>query len=819
MSVAYKALTFPLNELQSSNNVEKTRANTIIRSDSEHLLLFLCKTDILDQDVIFQQTAPNVFLYLHVLSTGATCEFSMPYRLLRIEKTAFVNDIINRRKCVIPQKYFIGSCVRDYFKDVLTLRVEKKLKVSHNIVNSVSDFNSFFHTLYRNVDYKPNKMFTLAHYFFKYGENNTFFVVSEIYEKYYNTVECTDPNENYHLIQYMKRKCQTTTVSELDNQVCEFNTLVELFKTRSLDTYAELNQLSQRYSHEETGGIVCSFAMTKAFQSMKPQDFVKIDNAKEHREMIQLYTETIKYYDKNQFEDLNKDVYENVKSLSISASRLSRYILKQESEPLFGLKMKQSDFKILLSNALLDYYGLIPPPYIDMHPTRILCEMMSGVYDKSDNFAATVIMKLRPFKPILTKWKNRHHEILTLNALTIDRSFPNSVLRLISKHIKEQTINSFMNYCRELEYYIKQYDYFYHEIVNPYLPIFTINADIDIYDKTYSRSYYEDTNQWELKEQLFNSLRMLVIYVCETVMKLPVTKDNTVFYMYESVRDDLAMMNNSKFKLGIRLIIKFSTICFMNREVVDKFLKILNIFRYRYDVLRQIQDDNIFDTAIYGQLNHGIRLPLNMKCDGKKALIPVFFKYHEKNYRYALFMTQSFVHSRNNLDNEASITCVYDSALPTEEMIITFGTEGVLKQMYIAKSNKREPITGGDTAKTSALSKVKFTKEQRDALIDAIDRYSMGRLKQRSNRKILDMLKNRPLVYQHTNKFRWCSGLKFCAITEHNKPLGNPCDYYVRLNSTMDKRLNKRECSIYCKCFSPLCYEKTRKHCIWKCFV
>ena len=92
---------------------------------------------------------------------------------------------------------------------------------------------------------------------------------------------------------------------------------------------------------------MCSFAMTKAFQSMKPQDFVKIDNVKEHREMIQLYTETIKYYDKNQFEDLNKDVYENVKSLSISASRLSRYILKQESEPLFGLKMKQSHLKIL----------------------------------------------------------------------------------------------------------------------------------------------------------------------------------------------------------------------------------------------------------------------------------------------------------------------------------------------------------------------------------------------------------------------------------------------------------------------------------------
>ena len=816
MSIAFKALTFPLTELSSSNNAGTT--SRVIRSNSDHLLLFLCRTDILNEDVTFEQKTPNIFLYLHVLSTGATCNFSVPYRLLLIEKTSFVNDIIS--KCVIPQKYFINNCARDYFKDVLSLRVEKKLKVSNNIVNSVSDFNSFFHTLYRNVDYKPNKMFMLAYYFFKYGENNTFFIVSEIYEKYYNTVECTDPNENYHLIQYMKRKCLNTTVSALDLQVSDFNKLIELFKTRSLTTYAELNLLSKWYSHEETGGIVCSYAMTKAFQPMKPQDFIKKDNSKEHSEMIGSFTDTIKYYDKVQFEDLNNDVYENVKSLTISASKLSRYILKQASEPLFGLKMKQNDFKSLLSNALLDYYGLIPPPYIDMHPTRILCEMMSGVYDKSDTFAASAILKLKPFKPILTKWKNRDHEIVTLNALNIDRSFPSSVLKLIKKHFEKPNIYSFINYCREIEYYIKQYDYFYHEIVNPLMPIYTINADIDIYDKTFISSYYEDENQWDLKEQFFNSLRELVVYVCETVMKLPVTKDNTVFYMYESVRDDLGMMNNPKFKLGIRVIIKFKSICFMNREVVDKFLKILNIFRYRYDILRQIQDDNIFDTAIYGQLNHAIRLPLNMKCDGKKALIPVFFSCHAQNYQYALFMTQSFVHSRNNLENEANITCVYDSALPTEDMIVTFGTEGVLKQMYIAKSgNRRESLTGSDTAKTTALSKMKLTNEQRNALIDAIDRYSGGRLKQRSNRKIFETLRNRPLVYQHTNKFLWCSGLKFCAITEHNKPLGNPCDYYIRLNSNIDKRLNRRECSIFCKCFSPLCYEKTRKHCIWKMFI
>ncbi len=112
-------------------------------------------------------------------------------------------------------------------------------------------------------------------------------------------------------------------------------------------------------------------------------------------------------------------------------------------------------------------------------------------------------------------------------------------------------------------------------------------------------------------------------------MKLPVDEANVTFFLYESVRDDLHKLETSKrFKLGLRLVVKFETIVFEDRTVVDSFLKVLNIYRPLF--LHRLDDDPF---VLYGQPHHDVRLPLNMKPDGSKALLPVLFECHRDNFR------------------------------------------------------------------------------------------------------------------------------------------------------------------------------------------
>jgi hypothetical protein len=202
-----------------------------------------------------------------------------------------------------------------------------------------------------------------------------------------------------------------------------------------------------------------------------------------------------------------------------------------------------------------------------------------------------------------------------------------------------------------------------------------------------------------------------------------------------------------------------------------------------------------------------------MKPDSSKALIPVFFKDHTMTFREALYMTNALVHCKNNNDANAKLFYVHDIHLQNEYIAEKFDNSNIYKDMFFVKSNK----TGQTKYHTSdALKTFKFTEKQKEMLIDAIDRYSCGRLKRHVNVKILKILQNKPLLYQGNNRFSWCSRLKFCAITSHIKPEHNPCDYTVRLKV---KTNGMYECFVYCYCYGSKCRESLKGHCICKCLL
>lgn len=807
--LVFKALTLPKHDFDSCH-----RSKTVIEAKVDLLLLFLCRTTVLAEDACFitdDREQQNVLLYLHVITPDPAIEFSTPYRLLKIEKNVFLQEVLENG-CVLPKKMFTSACVKDFVQTKLMFMSKKQLRYKNSFIRSYSDFNSFFQNLYKNTNFQPLKMFTVAYYFFASGLTTDAHLVSIVFDKYCSTTETTNPKENYHLMNYMIRRYSSTSFKETHSMIDRFANLVNRFQDRSIETFRRLNDISKLYSHEEDGGVVCSYVLTKSFAGLDPVDFISSSRQDKYDEMIQNFEQMIQYYDSSKFEELNSDVLNNVKSSLVSSNELTRYILKKWADDLFGLDVKKGELKHVLTKSLLKYYGNFPPPAIEMHASSILCEMMSGAYNDANQFASSEILKLRPFKPVLTKWKGNEYRVLILNGLNIDKPLSSQVVGSVKRHLRNPSLSSYMEYCIELISHVESSDYYYNETVNPFLPIYTVDFDIDIYDKQYIRLYYESEDQWKVKEDLFESLKRLIIFTCNDVMRLPVTSENTTFFMYESIRNDLDQIDKPNFKLGVRLIAKFTTICFKNSSVVDEFQKILNIYRLRFDHLRRIHDDNIFDAAIYGQLNHEIRLPMNLKPDGSKPLLPIFFKCHSDNFGNALFMTNALVHSRNNLDPNANIQFISQVSKPTEDLIEKFDTSSVLKLMFLAKRDKKVP----DTEAKETLKAFKITKENKKALIDVIDRYSQGRLKQRSNRRILNIFLEKPLVFRGKNKFGWCSGLKFCAISAHEKAMRNPCDYYVCINRLPS---GQHECYIYCYCFSPRCQEQTRKNCVGKCLI
>ena len=178
-------------------------------------------------------------------------------------------------------------------------------------------------------------------------------------------------------------------------------------------------------------------------------------------------------------------------------------------------------------------------------------------------------------------------------------------------------------------------------------------------------------------------------------------------------------------------------------------------------------------------------------------------------------MSSAFVHYRNTCTSNGEVSYIRNVTVPTEETIEKLGTNAIYRKMYMIKSHS----SSSNEKSLDSLKTFTFSQQQKKSLVEAINRYSMGRLRQRSNRIFLHIFEDRPLIYQGKNKFTWCSGIKFCAITQHANAKRNPCDYYIVLNPKQYRQTDKRECYIYCRCFSTICQEHVRHSYIWKCLI
>ena len=86
--------------------------------------------------------------------------------------------------------------------------------------------------------------------------------------------------------------------------------------------------------------------------------------------------------------------------------------------------------------------------------------MMAGAFDDNYQFASTQILNIKPFKSILTKWKENDYRIMTLNSYAIDKHIQKRVIEAIKTHLNNPNIESLMHYCLELVDHISLNDYY-----------------------------------------------------------------------------------------------------------------------------------------------------------------------------------------------------------------------------------------------------------------------------------------------------------------------------------------------------------------------
>ena len=755
----------------------------------------------------------NVYLYLHFLTNGLTSEISSAVRLLGFSLTEWRQKILNNN-CLLTSETFNDNSIKDYTSNFWVANRKGKVVFSHNHCKRYTELNSFFHNLYRNLELDPWKTFLVAYAYFYLGtQTYSLFEMKYIYNTYMQHSKPDldlDTSENFQIIHYMTRLYSQLSSSDLYRRMKQFLYFTQRFNSNTYLLYNSLKTISKSYTHDESAGVVCSYALTKSFQNVPSETYLKqLSMCK--NDIVSRFQSIIDYYNKERYEDMTKDIQAGFQYSSRSFESITRYVLKTTSNNLFLNTTMTRNLKEVLTQSLLKFFGTFPSPQMELQPTLALCELMSGACTSDGHFGSESILQLKPFKPILKRWKGNEHTISMLSGLNIDSPMPKSVEDSLKRHFICPSISTYVNYCSQLLQQVRFKQHYYHEVINPFLPIYTIDADVDIHDKDFVHSYYLGEQQWKSKEDLFNSLVMLVKIVCNDVLKLspPVNETNTTFFMYESIHDDLDNINSTKFKLGIRFVIKFTTIVFKNSSVVNAFVKILEMFRGKIPLLAEITDEEIFDNAIYGQPGHSIRLPLNMKSDSSKTLLPVFFKSHQTIAHIGLKMSSSFVHLRNTTDCTESMQYLEHLVLPSEHILSKASTDNVIKDMFIVKS-----YSSIDYKPNIEVDEIEFKENEMKQLIEGIDLFSEGRLTKYENSMNLKCFQETPIVFQGQGKYKWVQGIKFCAISDHENPNGNPCNYFVRTKENEDKKTVC--CFLFCYCYSTNCQSLVPTRCIWK---
>ena len=100
-----------------------------------------------------------------------------------------------------------------------------------------------------------------------------------------------------------------------------------------------LNDISRLYSQEDTGGIVCSYALTKCFKYISPEDVLSESSSK-YQTMIETFKGLIEYHQNAKFDEFHTEIQKGLLVDTMDSAELTRYILKRAADPLFGLDMK-----------------------------------------------------------------------------------------------------------------------------------------------------------------------------------------------------------------------------------------------------------------------------------------------------------------------------------------------------------------------------------------------------------------------------------------------------------------------------------------------
>ena len=222
----------------------------------------------------------------------------------------------------------------------------------------------------------------------------------------------------------------------------------------------------------------------------------------------------------------------------------------------------------------------------------------------------------------MVKYPNKNIYAHIVNTEKLDAPFvKNKQLHSrIRTFIREPTDNNFLLYSMAFFDIIIREEYAFNEQIINNFPIYTIPFDIDIYDKQFSKDYFDVTDRERekdslIKKKIFFRQKMidLLLRSFEVIGLRDITEKNTEFILFESLHkkgEDIK-------KLGFRMIVRLTTYVLANSAVALNVIKVANFLMS----LDPYFPGPCLDEDIFSKRNHYLRLPLNCKRTQRGELI------------------------------------------------------------------------------------------------------------------------------------------------------------------------------------------------------
>lgn len=352
-------------------------------------------------------------------------------------------------------------------------------------------------------------------------------------------------------------------------------------------------------------------------------------------------------------EDADFDTLQSYRSLAVTEVRGKKR--KRETVPVHSTALVAGK----INEQAIQVHELV---FKDENITRTWLNKSwtkTGLYPERKYFTSNkkVNQELAPHLPFplytpyvhttLVSQPNRYVYTHISNIQAFDAPFENKLLyKIMAAFIHCPCDGHFIQYTTSMYKIIQQNDYAYNEQIIQNFPIYALSFDIDITDKFVITRYYSKNNPTSnLVDNKFEMRQHLVDVMIKTFKVIGIddfNESNSEFIMFESLPEP----NKQQTKLGLRLIIRSQKYFVKDAGVMLNIIKIANFLINFNNFL----PTGCIDEAIYQQVGHYMRLPMNSKRNTVGTLIRPLIPILTKKIRCGVPSVGLIHHLHSTLD-------------------------------------------------------------------------------------------------------------------------------------------------------------------------